>query len=287
MKELRRLRDETKSPLGRTLLASADDDRSASGARDRALAILGLGAAGGATAGVVNVVATAKQGSGVLATAKTAAAVAIKWIGVGLLGGAVTLGAIEYAERRPPPTPLASSSSAGGATSVASPQARPATRPLSATSSAEARPTLAASAGAPPSTRLDRSSSETPPARATSSSRAVAAPPQGETATSPAAAPLRREHAAPDDPIDAQLAALNAVRDALAAHDPTRALFLLEGFRTRHPSSPLAEEVEVLRIDALSDAGRKSEATSSADAFLKTHPESAYREHIRTKSNAR
>jgi outer membrane protein assembly factor BamD (BamD/ComL family) len=85
------------------------------------------------------------------------------------------------------------------------------------------------------------------------------------------------------DSVAPQLAELNAARAALEAGAPARALAMLDDFDLRHPSSALREEVAVLRVDALVDAGRLAEANDLAAAFLRAYPGSAYGQHVRSK----
>jgi hypothetical protein len=59
--------------------------------------------------------------------------------------------------------------------------------------------------------------------------------------------------------------------------DPARALALTEEDAHRFPSSPLAEEREVIAIDALARLSRVDEARARASQFLVDFPRSAYR----------
>jgi outer membrane protein assembly factor BamD (BamD/ComL family) len=83
--------------------------------------------------------------------------------------------------------------------------------------------------------------------------------------------------------VNAPLAQLGAIREALTAHDSPRALRMLDDFDRQFPASNLSEEVTVLRIDALVDSGRLVEASNLASRFLKGHPKSAYGEHVGSK----
>ena len=96
----------------------------------------------------------------------------------------------------------------------------------------------------------------------------------------------QREESAKRDPVATQLTALSAVRAALASGDTTRALALLDALEARNPASPLAEEIAVLRIDALVDAKRGIEASALAAAFANAYPESAYGQHVRSKTKS-
>jgi hypothetical protein len=84
------------------------------------------------------------------------------------------------------------------------------------------------------------------------------------------------------DSVTKQLESLSAIR-AMGFGAPQRVLVLLADFERRYPSSPLREEVAVLRIDALVDAGRRAEGVTLARAFLAAHPASAYAQHVRSK----
>jgi hypothetical protein len=80
----------------------------------------------------------------------------------------------------------------------------------------------------------------------------------------------------------AQLAALAAVRNALAAQQPARALSLIDDFEHRFPTSQVAEEALVLRIEALSALGRAAEAGALGQRFLHDRPTSVYGARVRT-----
>lgn len=115
---------------------------------------------------------------------------------------------------------------------------------------------------------------DNPPAPPVQSSRIAAAAPR----RAPAGSEGGRQ-----DGVGPQLEALAEVRSALLAGQPGRALELLDGFDRRYRASPLAEEVALLRIDALLDAGRGAEAAAIGQAFLTKHPGSAYAQHIRSR----
>jgi hypothetical protein len=100
-------------------------------------------------------------------------------------------------------------------------------------------------------------------------------------APSPAAASARTSDADPS--TLRQLEALSAIRTILASRAPLRALAMLDAFDRAYPSTPLKEEVTVLRIDTLSDLGRTSEAAALAAEFLRANPDSAYTRRVRSK----
>jgi hypothetical protein len=78
---------------------------------------------------------------------------------------------------------------------------------------------------------------------------------------------------------ESELELLRRARDALPS-DPAAALSIADVDRARFPSGPLAQEREVIAIDALTRLGRGSEARSRAKDFFDAFPSSAYRPRI-------
>jgi hypothetical protein len=70
--------------------------------------------------------------------------------------------------------------------------------------------------------------------------------------------------------------AVLAARQALRSNDAAAALRLLEQARQRFGSGALAEEREVLTIEALAKSGDGVRAAERAKTFLRTHPRSPY-----------
>jgi len=290
MSEMRRLKEETRSPFTRSLLASVEADRADSGACDRALGALGLGAAGVAAstaAKAAGLGGTGAKGAGAVsiapAAAKGGALLLVKWIGIGVIGGAVAIGSAQYARHV-----IASSS-----------------RPLRASAPVRSDPRAASASPIPaPDEQLDPQVSAsaivlttTPTSSrnaASFPSRARKVSPNGarEDDTSPRltmplladapSAPLVSPHLPAADSVSTQLESLSAIR-AVGFAAPQRVLVLLDEFERRFPSSPLREEVAVLRIDALVDAGRRAEGATLASDFLAAHPASAYAQRVRSK----
>jgi hypothetical protein len=300
---MRRLKDETRSPFTRALLASVEADRPASGARDRALGALGLGVAG--AAGVVTASTTAKAaalgGSGANgagassvppATAKGAALIWAKWIGIGVLGSSIAIGSAQYL-RQVPATPapgVGASEIAPSEPRTASPSPIPPSLapidPPAPTVPANASSSASGSTPALPSPVIRANGRGRPGALVSTRASSNAAREAGTVGTATVPAPAVSTSSRTADSVTAQLEALNGIR-ALELHAPESALVLLGGFEDRYPSSPLQEEIAVLRIDALADAGRGAEATTLADAFLVAHPASAYAQRVRSKVKPR
>ncbi len=67
---------------------------------------------------------------------------------------------------------------------------------------------------------------------------------------------------------------------AAVARDPAKALALTERHRRAYPAGILAQEREVIAIEALERLGRRSEAAARAERFLKRFPGSAHRSKI-------
>jgi hypothetical protein len=142
-------------------------------------------------------------------------------------------------------------------------------------------------------------SAHEPPSRAwsaPSSAPAAAAPPavrapirggaHAEVAPVPQGASSARFELPPasGDPASrtrAERLALERARGALRAGDPATALTWIEGAPNAASGSVLAQEREVLAIEALSAAGRHADARSRAREFLARFPESPHTSHVR------
>ena len=81
--------------------------------------------------------------------------------------------------------------------------------------------------------------------------------------------------------LAAELGALDAVRTRLSSGDATGALAKLDDYARVYPRGRLVLEAEVLRIDALSRAGQKTQAKKRAEAFLRKHPNSVLATRVR------
>lgn len=80
-------------------------------------------------------------------------------------------------------------------------------------------------------------------------------------------------------PRPTEIALLREARAALGS-DPERTLAIIATSETIYPHGVFAEERDALAIDALSRAGRVTEARRRADAFAAAHPDSAHRAAI-------
>jgi hypothetical protein len=118
------------------------------------------------------------------------------------------------------------------------------------------------------------------------------APPETPTALAPSApaplpvpesaavdpsvlAPVAPKDAAPAQPVESEAAFLERARAALVT-SPARALSLANLHRSRYPSGVLAQEREVIAIEALKRLGRADEAARRSGDFSNRYPGSAY-----------
>lgn len=252
MSQLRALKQETQSDFARQILESAERDGSAPGAMQRALSGLGFAPVGLlAASAVTSVASTASAGGaatagGVWVASSLGLLAVVKWVGVGLLSSLAVLGSANWVLRAA--EPAAPVPSAAVVTNAPPPLPLPvAARPEPRAPESEAKPS-------------EPSSSVTP---------------SPESPESP-------EPAAVAESSMAQLTALAAIRSALTAQQPSKALALLDDFSRRYPGSTLAEESSVLRIEAQHALGRTAEAREQGRAFLRQRPASVYGPRLRT-----
>ena len=113
------------------------------------------------------------------------------------------------------------------------------------------------------------------------------APPYADVAASPVGvvaeptARARRTPAARGDSLAAEIAALDGVRTALAARDPSRAIALLDGYDRAHAAGAFVPEARVLRVEALVARGDRAEATRLGRLLLAGAPDSPHAAHLR------
>ncbi len=120
-----------------------------------------------------------------------------------------------------------------------------------------------------------------PPAPTPSSTEVVASAPQQGVAAPESASVDASSQAppaaktGPSLPIESEAAFLERARATLAA-SPARALALANLHRSRYPSGVLAQEREVIAIEALKRLGRADEAARRSGDFSNRYPGSAY-----------
>lgn len=85
----------------------------------------------------------------------------------------------------------------------------------------------------------------------------------------PPRAPTRRAAAAPDDEV-------GLLQEALGAASPADALFAAEQHRKQYPESPLAQEREVIAVEALVKLGQRNAALARIQLFRAKWPTSTH-----------
>ncbi|HWZ93336.1 MAG TPA: hypothetical protein VNW92_30960 [Polyangiaceae bacterium] len=96
-----------------------------------------------------------------------------------------------------------------------------------------------------------------------------------------ASAAPRAARAEPSDGrLSKEVKALELAHQALAAHDPSSALRLLDRYRREFPSGALGSDATVLRVQALLAAGDRATAQRLADAYSTAHPDTPYARRI-------
>lgn len=89
----------------------------------------------------------------------------------------------------------------------------------------------------------------------------------------------RRQEAAPG--LNDEVALLDRARAAISGGRPTEALLRLDEHAAKFPKGGLTLEAQVLRVQALSAAGRKEEASSRAKRILGRSPNSVVANRLR------
>jgi hypothetical protein len=112
----------------------------------------------------------------------------------------------------------------------------------------------------------------------TSASPTAAEPAVREGAVDPT---LRSDPSPRPDPLGAEIAALDAARAALRAHQPANALAALDSYAQRFPRGMLMPEASVVRIEALIARGDRGQAGQLGRAFLAAHPASPLAVRVR------
>jgi hypothetical protein len=179
----------------------------------------------------------------------------VKWIGIAAVGGMGTWGAVEQASQPSVVEQPAAAHVAPAAQRVSQPKKVAAAEPPATKPVAEDE----APVDEPEEVVEEPAARPAPIAR-----RAVIAKPQA-TSLSDEVAALDRARSRVDD-------------------DPERALAAIDAYDRRFGKNKgtLAPEAEVLRIEALAAAGRKTEARARARSFLARHPSSPHAQRVRS-----
>lgn len=115
----------------------------------------------------------------------------------------------------------------------------------------------------------------------TNTSNEVEPPAEQAPAKSRSKAPPAPERAERGATLGDEVAMVESASRALRSGNPQAALGRLAEYRQRFPRGKLALEAQVLRIEALAQAGRGADAARLARGFLKRHPHSPVAARIR------
>jgi hypothetical protein len=278
-----RLLDCLEDERARRMLCSWAEEEPPQATLDKTAAALGLAAATVLVTGTSATAATLGSGmaaatgtaanAGVGAAASTAtglagtAAIAAKWIGAGIVGGALAVGTAHYAASPArQPTRALPAASSGSRSATASTAALPRHRQSGPTSSVEPAPEPPAAASA----------SLSPP-RALVPAHAGVVPTQSVGKPSSGPAPTLRY----SDSMAAELALIDQTRQELSRGDPSAALATLRRYDAECTTAVLAPEATVLKVQALLGAGRTAEAVSLGKRFMAEHPDSPNTTNLR------
>lgn len=103
-----------------------------------------------------------------------------------------------------------------------------------------------------------------------------AAPAKTATAEAPAIASVSTTN------FDDELALASSARSALGKGDPAACLDAVNRYRTKFPNGVFAQEVAVIRIEALAASGSNDLARTEAERFLANNQASPYAGRVRT-----
>ncbi|HVU04123.1 MAG TPA: hypothetical protein VHE30_20335 [Polyangiaceae bacterium] len=263
-----RLLDEEDDRFEARLLRTALRDEPPEGAMNRAALALGVGASAGALVTAAAGAKAATAGAAASHVAKLGAVGIAKWVSIGLVSGLVVTGGIRYAadpELRAAIVGTPEPARAAARTTI------PATRP--ALHAALSEPS--AEAASEPTKTVEPVREE--PKMAPPVLRAPGAPPVQAAANDPAPAPdLGRTQS-----LAAELAPLERARRALVTQDAEAALRELDSYERTPRSGVLDAEAEILRVEALLQAGRGSEARALAERSLARAPNGPHAARLR------
>lgn len=245
--EMKPLLEEDADAFERLLLES-EPEEPAPGARDRAIAALGLS----------NVAASGDDGPPSTRGGPTSGVFTAKWL---LPLGLIVASGVAITTVWSPDAPVASVQSEESrptAARVSEPSPSPAPSPVETVVAAPA-----ITPNALPDAPVMRGAAATP------SARHVGDGPRA------AAAPL-------DDALARETLLVDDARRAVAQGEPSRALALLDEHDREFPAGVFLLDADVLRIEALERAGRTAEAERLGQRFLARHPDGSYARRART-----
>jgi hypothetical protein len=243
---------EGETDFERSLLRSYEGENPSGEVRKKTLALVGMGAALGASSAASTATAAAPAAIG-LTKLLAASAIIIAATGV----------TVSYTL---PPSPVAAPSppSKTSQALVSTSERAPSTPPRSPAPEPTARPVAPIDA---------------PPKPTAPFVPATTQPPGAVVASAPPAAPTPATP--PTTGLGEEVAALDRARESLAAGDTAKAIRLVDEYGEHFPNAGLAQEATALRIEALLQQGNRSAANDLANEFLRSHPTSPHAARIR------
>lgn len=91
---------------------------------------------------------------------------------------------------------------------------------------------------------------------------------------------------APSRELAEEVQAIDAARAAFEAHEPDRALGILDEYDRAHPRGALVAEAAILRVDVLVQRGDRARAAQLAREALERQPNGPYRARLRSRLDA-
>ena len=257
------------TPEEARLLAAARGGGPSAAARARIAGVVGVGAAMASIAPAAMKVP--------IGAAKWLAG---KWIVLAMVGTLTAGGAWQIARVRP-----ASDGPSVGTTAAAAPRASVAAQGVVSSSRLAEATELPPSPAAP--LALSAIPTPAPPTTTTPTTTPTTTTPtttpERARAKAATAAPMREDGPQPAaSSVDAELALLERAKESLDRRRPAAALATVAEYEQRHPHGVLAIEAQVIRIEALAQAGRVQEASSAAHAFLAAHPNTVQAARVRS-----
>jgi hypothetical protein len=266
--------DASDAAFERALLESARDDGPPPGATAAAwakFASVSGGVASGAGADTTH--ARRAEGHGWF---QSAPAAPLKWLALGALGGGLLTAA--WLKGRPGREDVTALATTTDPAAVVSATPVRATLPAP-TPRAEAAPEGPAPAEelpprvGPPARREPRPSRATPTAAAAGTARSVSA---GEKPGSE-----RAGATSANSRLSAEVAALDAVRTALAIGAPEQALRGIDAYRREFPQGELTPDAHVLEVEALAAKGDRAATRRESERFLARYPKDPHVTRVR------
>jgi hypothetical protein len=258
---MKRLIEEGGTRLEVDLLREAQVESPPAGAARRTLAALGVGAA--ALSSSTAVASAAAGGAKV-----SMSLMAVKWIAIGVVGGAAVVGGIEGVRiaTSPEQRPLAAVAVGERPSQPAALPARAAAEPNGVERVSEV-PAVAAPpvAGPPAAPRAERAAAADLPRSSTDLEAPAPAPPA--TAASASLAP--------------EIAMIDAARRAVAQRRPDEALGILGRYGEQFPRGRFVPEATYLRIEALLQRGDRTAALDLGRRYLASTPDGPQAKHVR------